>query len=115
MGGMQAEHIAAMLGYDGSMRVDAKGFTSGIWITRVREIPWYFSAIYASLDITKRHELWRTLKEFSTSHNRPWLLARDFNDTRLQWERNQSCPETTRRSNWFNEWVNEMQSLEVEF
>ncbi|XP_021846248.2 uncharacterized protein [Spinacia oleracea] len=84
-------------------------------ITRVGVTPWYFTAVYASPDPTKRQELWRELQDFATTHNKPWMIAGDFNDTRFASERNQSCPETNRRSSRFNEWINNMNLIEIEF
>lgn len=84
-------------------------------ILRVGALPWYFSAIYASPNPSKRQELWRELREFTENHNEPWLLAGDFNETRLPSERSSSCRETTRRSHGFNAWIDELQLLEVEF
>ncbi|XP_021717952.1 uncharacterized protein LOC110685739 [Chenopodium quinoa] len=43
------------------------------------------------------------------------MFAEDFNDTRFSHERSSSCPETTRRSARFNEWVEDMNLLEVKF
>ncbi|XP_021852505.2 uncharacterized protein [Spinacia oleracea] len=138
MGGQQAQKISSILGYTGHSRVDAQGFSGGIWvywrpelvtvdpilkhnqhitmdIKRVGATPWYFAAVYASPDPSKRKELWDDLKAFATTHNKPWLIAGDFNDTRFPSERNSSCHETTRRSAFFNEWVEDMQLIEVEF
>ncbi|XP_021768184.1 uncharacterized protein LOC110732536 [Chenopodium quinoa] len=84
-------------------------------ITRVGASPWYFSAIYASPDPMKRKDSWEELKKFVVTHNKPWLLAGDFNDTRFPSERNKSCHETNRRSSMFNNWIEEMDLLKVEF
>ncbi|XP_021861386.2 uncharacterized protein [Spinacia oleracea] len=138
MGGEQALHIATATGYDGNTRVDAQGFSGGIWvywkknlvtvdpivqhnqfitmeITRIGEEPWYLSAIYASPDPTRRQDLWRELENFAQSNDKPWLLARDFNETRFGWERSSSCSETSRRSRRFNHWIENNQLLEIEF
>ncbi|XP_021761807.1 uncharacterized protein LOC110726644 [Chenopodium quinoa] len=138
MGGAQAEKIASMVGYSGHSRVDVVGFTGGIWvywrpdvvtvnpihkhkqyitmdISRQGVVPWYFTAVYASPDPSQRQELWQELKNFATTHNKPWLIAGDFNDTRFPSERNSSCRETTRRSRLFNDSVEEMDLIEVEF
>lgn len=71
MGGTQALKIASILGYSGHTRVDAMGFSGGIWvywrpdlvtvepilkhqqhitmeIKRIGVVPWYFSAVNAS-------------------------------------------------------------------
>ncbi|XP_021717958.1 uncharacterized protein LOC110685744 [Chenopodium quinoa] len=138
MGGDQAVKIANTIKYDGHERVDAMGFSGGIWvlwktdlvtvnpilkhyqhitmeISRVGDRPWYFSAVYANPDPTKRKELWKELQEFARQNNEPWLVAGDFNDTRFPSERNTFCRETDRRSSLFNSWVEEMELVEVEF
>ena len=97
MGGNQAEKIAKILNYSGHTRVDANGFSGGIWvywqkdvvtvepiikheqyitmnITRFGALPWYFSAIYAGPDPTKRREFWSELRSFAENNNEPWLL-----------------------------------------
>ncbi|XP_021754411.1 uncharacterized protein LOC110719729 [Chenopodium quinoa] len=135
MGGDQAIKI---INYDGHERVDAVGFSGGIWvfwksedvivspllkhtqhitmeITRRGDTPWYFSAVYASPDPMKRKELWKDLQEFARLNNKPWMIAGDFNDTRFPSERNSSCRETDRRSRLFNNWIEDMDLIEVEF
>ncbi|XP_056688793.1 uncharacterized protein [Spinacia oleracea] len=84
-------------------------------ITRVGATPWYFSVVYASPDPSKRRELWDHLREFAHTHNEPWLIAGDFNDTRTNAERSAACPETHRRAARFNDWVEDMDLIEVEF
>lgn len=71
-------------------------------IKRVNDEPWYFTAIYATPDLNKRTDLWKELENFSSSHNKPWLLAVDFNDNRFAWERNSSYVETSRCTVRFN-------------
>lgn len=84
-------------------------------IKRIGGQPWFFTAVYASPDPMKRKELWSELEKFAKDHNKPWLIAGDFNETRYSWERNKSCTETSRRMTRFNSWVEDMQLLEVEF
>lgn len=138
MGGHQTIKIGSMLGYSGHTRVDATGFSGGIWIywreelvtidpisqhpqfitmdiKRIGSPPWYFTSVYASPDPNKRKKLWQELKSFAALHNKPWLVAGDFNDTRFDWERSGACAETNRRAARFNEWVEDMELLEVEF
>lgn len=94
MGGAHALKIAQALGYSGHTRMDAQGFSGGIWvywrmkfvtihpiqqhnqyitmeITRIGENPWFFSAIYASPDPSRRQELWRELKAFADTNHHP--------------------------------------------
>ncbi|XP_021765937.1 uncharacterized protein LOC110730442 [Chenopodium quinoa] len=138
MGGEQAVKIANIIGYDGHERVDAMGFSGGIWVywktdsvtvipivkhnqhitmefSRDGAMPWYFLAIYASPDPLKRNDLWQELKNFAEQNNKPWMITGDFNVTRFPSERNTSCKETDRRSAMFNSWIDEMELIEVEF
>ncbi|XP_021745350.1 uncharacterized protein LOC110711279 [Chenopodium quinoa] len=135
MGVQQAERIASIVGYAGHTRMDAQGFSWGIWvyckpklvtvepiiqhnqhitmdIRRVGGDPWYFTALYASPNQTKRSDLWREIKDFFATHNQLWMLAGDFNDTQFGYEQSTSCPETSRRAARFNEWVEDMNLLE---
>lgn len=131
MGGEQAINISKALGYNGHDRVDAVGFSGGIWvfwkpecvsvepiikhsqhitmnITRVGAAPWYFSVVYASPDPTKRKEPWDDLRNFAITHNKPWMIAGDFNDTRFPSERSSTCNETIRMYAKLNEWINDL-------
>ncbi|XP_074318803.1 uncharacterized protein LOC141655633 [Silene latifolia] len=110
MGGDHAIKLGSILGYTGHSRVNAIGFSGGIWlywktevvivssvtehpqyitveVARIGEFPWFFSAVYASPDPTNRRELWNELETFARNNNRPWLIAGDFNETRYLSER----------------------------
>ena len=138
MRGDHADKLATVLGFNGHLRMDAIGFSGGIWVywrkeeliidpitkheqyitmsvSRVGSTPWYFTAIYASPDPTKRQDLWTELKLFAETMNEPWLLAGDFNETRFPSERSNSCYETSRRSHKFNSWIEDLELIEVEF
>lgn len=52
-------------------------------ITKAGSEPWYFTAVYASPDPSRRRELWKELKDFANTHKKPWLIAGDFNNTRF--------------------------------
>ncbi|XP_074297469.1 uncharacterized protein LOC141628195 [Silene latifolia] len=85
MGGTHAEKIQKIVGYDSHTRVDAVGFRGGIWvywrsdvvqvtpithheqyvtleISRVNNIPWFFTTVYASPDPRNKRELWAELE-----------------------------------------------------
>ncbi|KAL2906409.1 putative ATP-dependent DNA helicase HFM1 [Bienertia sinuspersici] len=64
---------------------------------------------------TKRQELWQELSEFAASNNKTWLIAGDFNETRVRCERSSSCDATTRRSQNFNEWIEDLELIETKF
>ncbi|KAL2896610.1 cytochrome b [Bienertia sinuspersici] len=133
-----AQNLGFINIYHDQTRVEAQGFSGGILvflkselvyidpieqssqyitmvINRQGEEPWYFSAIYASPDPSKRQKLWRELSDFAARHDKPWLLDEDFNETRLSWERSLSCRATSIRTSQFNHWVEAHQLLEVEF
>ncbi|KAL2922449.1 Stage II sporulation protein E [Bienertia sinuspersici] len=94
MGGEQAEYVALKFGFGGHLRVywrteivhiepiDQSTQHIIMEIIRNGEILWYFTTIYASPDHIKRHDLWEHLKSFAMTHNQPWVLGGDFNDTR---------------------------------
>ena len=41
---------------------------------------WLFSAIYASLRSAERCILWENLVKVVKLHNKPWVIAKDFNE-----------------------------------
>ncbi|KAL2941229.1 Ribonuclease H [Bienertia sinuspersici] len=122
MGGKQAKLIATKFGFGGHMsetvhisHIDQNMQHLTMEICRNGEEPWYFTAIYASPDPVKRIDLWKYLQDFAKTHNHPWLLGGDWNDTRYDWERSSSCDEVKRHSRHFNSWIEDMELLETEF
>lgn len=82
-------------------RVDASGFSSGIWcLWKSNFMPtvivnssrycihlqlnpnspdvWYLSVIYASPNVGDRQEVWQELRDFNSSYPGPWCIAGDF-------------------------------------
>lgn len=49
-------------------------------IARQQDMPWRFSAVYASPNSKQRRELWNELSTFASMFNGAWLPASDFND-----------------------------------
>lgn len=84
-------------------------------ITMVDAEPWYFTMVYASPDPNKRKDLWLELQNFATTHNKPQLIAGDFNETRVAQEISSVCAKTLRRAQKFNTWIEDMQLFELEF
>ncbi|PWA44555.1 hypothetical protein CTI12_AA523610 [Artemisia annua] len=126
--GDRAECLGRQIQYDGHARVDAEGYSAGIWlywkksevnvdiiayysqhltvkISRDGEESWIFSAIYASPDINKRQELWNNLSTFSESLKMPWLLVGDFNETTTLDERHDGTQDMQRRCDKFKNWI----------
>ncbi|XP_074290990.1 uncharacterized protein LOC141617724 [Silene latifolia] len=133
-----AQRICDRINFGGKTRVEAEGFSGGIWlfwrpeevtvtpiihhsqhitveISRNGEIPWYYTAIYASPDSVKKEELWRNLEEFARTHNRPWLAMGDFNDTRFIHERNGDSETMKRRCNKFNAWFETNNWIDLDY
>ena len=130
LSGEQAQKICDRIGFAGQKRVEAQGFSGGIWmlwdtqvvaintygshsqhltveISKLGEEPWLFSAIYASPDSSIRKELWRELEQIKDKYSGPWMLAGDFNETMRMQERNGvNSPEMARRCRDFSDWVN---------
>ncbi|XP_074301755.1 uncharacterized protein LOC141633202 [Silene latifolia] len=136
--GAVAQRVCDKINFQGKTRVEATGFSGGIWlfwhpeevtvtpiihhpqhvtveITRAGEVPWYYSAVYASPDATKREELWRELESFARTHDRPWLAMGDFNDTRYIHERNGTSDGMRRRCNKFNAWCENNNWIDLDY
>ncbi|KAK9689271.1 hypothetical protein RND81_09G048000 [Saponaria officinalis] len=138
MGGDHAIKIGKILGYNGQSRVDAVGFSGGIWlywrlelvnvtpvthhsqyitieVARLGETPWLFSAVYASPNPSNRVALWSELERFARNNNHPWLVAGDFNETRSLAERHGGDQNMARRCDIFNNWIENCELIELEF
>lgn len=129
LSGEQAEKVCDKIGFSGKMRVEAQGFSGGIWmfwkdeeisvtsfgshsqhitveIKKLGEEPWLFSAVYASPDSSLRRDLWRELDNVKQSYDGPWLAAGDFNETVCMSERNGvGGTEMQRRCRNFANWI----------
>lgn len=100
----QADHVCDQVGLKSIFRVEAEGFSGGIWILRnpediniqplyahpqhltIKVKPkdsgaWLFSAIYGCPINLCREDLWNDLKNLASSIDLPWLYVGDYNDT----------------------------------
>ena len=104
IGGDRARDISDRLPFDGAIHSDTIGFSSGIWllwnsdkvqITHLAmseqevhvlvkvistSLEFIFSAIYASPRFHERCILWNNLKNVADLHEKPWIIAGDFNE-----------------------------------
>ena len=106
IGGQHTEHVIGQVGFPCHFRVDPTGLSEGLlvlWDDRkcnldvVRAIEqsvamrirvtsltfassWLFTAIYVSLTLSKRLQLWDHLVSLSSKFNIPWLVMGDFNE-----------------------------------
>jgi len=136
--GRQAEEVCKKIGFDGQFRVDAQGFSGGIWLfwkaqlvqiqiltsntqfvsmeVTFNNLPsWTFTAVYASPQENSRQSLWQQLNEFSLSHSQPWLLAGDFNETKSMMERKNCSIDLLRRCNYFGNWIEASALIDLGF
>ncbi|XP_074291112.1 uncharacterized protein LOC141617879 [Silene latifolia] len=136
--GDTAQRVCDRINFSGKTRVEAEGFSGGIWlfwraelvtvtpiihhpqhitveISRRGETPWYFSAIYAQPDSVKKEELWRDLEAFARSHDKPWMAMGDFNDTRYLHERNGDGNTMRRRCHKFNSWLEDNNWMNLDY
>ncbi|CAN0907455.1 hypothetical protein LINGRAHAP2_LOCUS24814 [Linum grandiflorum] len=100
--GISAERISQRLGFDDVTRVDAVGFTGGIWVlwhrnqvelTRVEASDqfihfacrskvmgeFFITAVYGKPSAAARVQLWEDLSRLSIGMQKPWAMAGDFN------------------------------------
>ncbi|KAK8570774.1 hypothetical protein V6N13_103178 [Hibiscus sabdariffa] len=102
--GRKADAIIASLGFPHSHRVEASGFSGGIWlawfnsvtvdvgfnhfqfvhcrVTMIRDNSSVLTTVvYGSPNATKRKALWSGLRQLAPSITSPWVLFGDFNAT----------------------------------
>ncbi|XP_021836152.1 uncharacterized protein [Spinacia oleracea] len=139
LSGEKAQRICDRVGYSGQTRVEAQGFSGGIWlfwkreevtvtpleyhgqhltveIEKLGEAPWLFSAVYASPDSSIRRDLWRELENARQNFSGPWLLTGDFNETRSMDERHGvGGSEMQRRCINFSNWIEENRLIDLGF
>lgn len=98
--GQKADKFIKYSGYDFSFRVEANGFSGGIWLLwkhyiNVQVILWHEQMIHARVTIndtyafvtfvygsptkSRRRRLWEALDEVDPSCSGPWLIGGDFN------------------------------------
>ncbi|KAJ4845064.1 hypothetical protein Tsubulata_015508 [Turnera subulata] len=101
--GMRASRVIRKLGFRRSHRVEARGYSGGIWVLWREELvsvhflinhaqfihmkvctawgSFLLTAIYGSPSASNRKYLWQNLEVLSSTTTEPWLLAGDFNAT----------------------------------
>ncbi|KAL4366987.1 hypothetical protein GQ457_05G012790 [Hibiscus cannabinus] len=100
--GRKANRVIAKLGFTHSFRVEAQGFSGGIWLLwdldveleilhlsnqfingRVRwtsGMSWiHFTMVYASPSSTRRRALWSQIESLNPGASVPWFVGGDFN------------------------------------
>ena len=104
LGGERAREITDRLSFDGAIHTETIGLSGGLWLlwnsdmveieqlaTIEQEIhvevkvlsfnlSWFFIAIYASPRSEERCILWNNLSRVAEMHNKPWVIAGNFNE-----------------------------------
>ena len=107
LGGNIAKMVMDRLPFDGTIHTETIGLSSGLWLlwnadkvlveelakteqeihvevkVRASNLSWIFSAIYASPRKEDRCILWNNLTKVAELHNKPWVMAGDFNEPLL--------------------------------
>ncbi|XP_019178132.1 PREDICTED: uncharacterized protein LOC109173349 [Ipomoea nil] len=125
--GDHANRICNSLGFRDWIRVEAYGFSGGIWVfwkdvIKVEIItthpqfismqvidnlsePWLFTVVYGSPNQYLRRNLFADLSGQDMDVLLPWLIAGDFNSVTCQEEVNNQDNFSISRSSDFNDWI----------
>ena len=103
VGGERAKEILDRLPFDGAIHTNTIGYAGGLWVlwnsdrvvvsplattkqeihitvkVRPSDFDFLVSAVYVSPRFNERCVLWNNLKNVAKLHNKPWIIASDFN------------------------------------
>lgn len=136
--GDSANKVIDDIGFSKSVRVEARGFSGGIWCLwksqcpPIRVIsssffcihliinensisPWYLSIVYASPSISTREQVWQELREFNDSINGPWALPVDSNAITSERERLSGAPPIHSSLSAFNSCIQDCALMDLGF
>jgi hypothetical protein len=134
--GIKAEKVIKKIGMDKCAKVEAIGFSGGIWCLWKSSCPpitviassrycihlkvngnapsaWYLSIIYASPQLGHREETWEELRQFKDSINLPWCLAGDFNTVLFSHEKDGGAPVNQASSTAFMNCINDCNLVDL--
>ncbi|XP_031095076.1 uncharacterized protein LOC115999360 [Ipomoea triloba] len=125
--GDQANSICSSFGFEEWIRVEAVGFSGGIWIMWKNTIiieevethpqfitiqvandtegPWVLSVVYGSPNQGLRRRLFAELSQHNTRGQDPWLVAGDFNSVVSQDKVSNPESFSLNRCVEFNDWI----------
>ncbi|XP_019163558.1 PREDICTED: uncharacterized protein LOC109159904 [Ipomoea nil] len=135
--GDQANKICSQLGFSDWIRVEAVGFSGGIWVlwkdlvhisvlfthpqfilvqvSQSRQPPWVFAAVYGSPTHHLRRRLWRDLSQSKRGPQGPLLVAGDFNSVINKEETTNYSSFSTQRSSDFVNWIQDEDLFDLGF
>ncbi|KAI9100938.1 hypothetical protein K1719_024062 [Acacia pycnantha] len=134
--GSQANKVIRSWGFNYSRKVEATGFSGGIWILWelnglvvdiIRQEEQFlhckvglgadkmaFTVVYASPNEHKRGGIWNTLQSIASEMEEPWLLAGDFNEIKSHLEKKGGGRNNETRFAKFNDWIQECNLIDIE-
>ncbi|VFQ62916.1 unnamed protein product [Cuscuta campestris] len=137
MAGENADTVCKKLGFDNWARIEAVGFSGGIWslwndplkVTIISTNPqymllevmntshdkWTFAVVYASPTPHLRQKLWNTLKRDNLNITTPWIAAGDFNSVTKKEEVSNPDHFEAHRCSRFNEWIFDEAMIDLGF
>ncbi|XP_019198912.1 PREDICTED: uncharacterized protein LOC109192673 [Ipomoea nil] len=135
--GTHANSVCMQLGFSDWIRVEAVGFSGGIWVfwkdpvqltvisthpqfilLQVKEAgqePWYIAPVYGSPAHYLRKRLWRDLTHLNCGINGPWLIAGDFNSTTCREETLNYSSYSAHRCADFVNWIQDEGLIDLGF
>ncbi|GMI91875.1 hypothetical protein HRI_002856800 [Hibiscus trionum] len=134
----EADRVIQSFGYPNSFRVEARGFSGGVWLLwrdgvdvtilsvsnqfvhgKAREVSskhWiYFTAVYASPNACVRRYLWDILNRLSLGVEVPWVLGGDFNAILRKEERCGGSSEALGTSSLFQKFIDSTELTEIDY
>ncbi|XP_075665186.1 uncharacterized protein LOC142634819 [Castanea sativa] len=139
LGGERAKEITNRLPIDGAIHNETIRYASRLWLpwnfdkvevqalanteqeihveVKVRsfDFAWLFSAIYASLRSEGRQILWNNLSKVVELHNKPWIMAGDFNEPLLDGDKFGGRGASLNRSLVFKECLDRCNVIDMGF
>ncbi|KAI9125131.1 hypothetical protein K1719_003747 [Acacia pycnantha] len=134
--GNVATKVIKNWGFKHSVRMEAVGFSGGIWILwELDELKvdvkamdeqfihcslkyggeeMLFTAMYAHPNEQKRKRIWEVLKEIASEVDEPWVLVGDFNEIRSPREQRGGGRVNEVRCKNFNDWIEDCQLIDMD-
>ena len=139
VGGDIVKEIIDCLPFDGAILAETIGYAGGIWLlwnsdrveveqlasiiqeihAKVKVLPsnlsWILSAVYASPRSAERYILWENLIKVAGLHNKPWVIAGDFNEPLLGEDKFGGRPVNISRSLLFKDCLDKCNMVDLGF
>ncbi|XP_030940291.1 uncharacterized protein LOC115965260 [Quercus lobata] len=139
IGGARARDITDKLPFDGAIHTDTLGFAGGLWLlwnsdrvqvhqlamseqeihVLVKVLPSNFeficTTVYASPRFQERCVLWNNLKNVANLHDKPWIIAGDFNEVLVEGDKFGGRSISSNRSLLFKECLDYCSMVDMGF